>query len=298
MRFNFIAQQREKRIATVAKGKGKAGKWKIEQNGTERNSPRGVVTQLTGKKAKKKKYPGQRFSDNRIAILKIWGTPFAIGELARLPFAICHLHASQIRTSFRIHWRVCLCVCADYCLLIFNLFLIFRFFARSWHVMSVFPSVFPSSVCSCLIVSFFGQLPVCFGNFLAVLLKCIAHFPRCPSWLTIKVSFIILMGCCNLLLPLYQRSPLASCLHVWPTRQLKSRTHQVASCNWIFYPDCRSLGKKATAFTCNNSEICMWHEIRVAHGATATGLLHVWSVQRGACSVWHAWAESRTMQPT
>lgn len=85
---------------------------------------------------------------------------------------------------------------------------------------------------------------------------------------------------------------LSSCLHVWPTRQLKSRTHQVASCNWIFYPDADRWEKKRSdcencLATCNSTATRKfacgmkfeWHTQR----ATVYGVCSVWSMEHVAC---------------
>lgn len=132
------------------------------------------------------------------------------------------LHALQIQTSFRIHWRVSTTVCW---------FLIyFWFFARFWRVcLPVFLS--PHAI----------HLPVCFGNFFCGLLKSALRTSRAA-----RVDYqSVIHHFDGLLQPHSDPSPLLlfTCLAHSPVKKSHASS-RIASCNWIFYPDCRSLGKK------------------------------------------------------
>lgn len=142
-------------------------------------------------------------------------------------------------------------------------------------------SVFPSS---CLLMpSIPSQLAVCFGNFFCGLLKSALRTSRAA-----RVDYqSVIHHFDGLLQPHSDPSPLLlfTCLAHSPVKKSHASS-RIASCNWIFYPDCRSLGKKqrlrlATAQQQRN--------LHVAWNSSGTNMQqHVWSVQRvdhGACGM-------------
>lgn len=138
-RFNFIAQQRK----NCNRGERESGKWEMV---TESSTPLGMfVTQLTVKR-QKNTLPKKRTHCHSQDVTQ--DVPSAIVRLARYRFA-CVANSNFISNSL---------TCVDYCLLIFNLFLIFC------ALLTCLSSRLPVSSCHP------SHLPVCFGNFFCGLL--------------------------------------------------------------------------------------------------------------------------------
>lgn len=129
-----------------------------------------------------------------------------------------------------------------------------------------------------------SQLAVCFGNFFCGLLKSALRTSRAA-----RVDYQSVIHHFDGLLQPHSDPSLSSCLHVWPTRQLKSRTHQVASHlvieSFILTADRWEKSSDCDLQQHSNNEICMWHEIRVAQTTCNSmyGVCSVWSMERVAC---------------